>query len=249
MTVKDLLKRSKTIVSFVHTLRGFGYRRMARAEGPPFNGDQILTRTVDFLLTGCDVNSFIETGTYLGYTCRYVASRYPHLPVSTVESNPNFFNPSQSVLRQYANVKSILGDSAVTVSQLVREGIKGVPLFFLDAHWYDYLPLPDEIRSIGNNLTDAIMVIHDFQVPGKDYGFDICHGQAIGMKMLIANIDRSKNYQVYFPNYTYEQAYNVRPKLNQQLRGYAIVFQEVGEAAERFAASEHVQWFVRGDLQ
>ena len=249
MTVKDLLKRNKIIKSTVRAVRRLQYRRMAQAGGRPFNGDQIITRTVDFLLTECDVKSFIETGTYLGQTCRYFASRHPHLPVITVETNPDFFDSSQSVLRQYANVKSILGDSAVTVSQLVQDGIEGLPLFFLDAHWYDYLPLPDEIRSIGHHLTDAIMVIHDFQVSGMDYGFDVCKEQAIGIEMLAANIEKSKNYQIYFPNYTYEQAYAVLPQPNHQLRGYAIVFQGAREAAERLAASEHVQWFVRGDLQ
>ena len=249
MTVKDYLKRSKSITSIVRALRRIEYRRMARTVGQPFNSDQILTRTVDFLLTECNVKSFIETGTYLGHTCRYIASRHSHMPVSTVESNPDFFDASQRVLCQYRNVTSFRGDSAVMVSQFVQDGIEGLPLFFLDAHWYDYLPLPDEIRSIGHYLTDAIMVIHDFQVPDMDYGFDVCKGQAIGIELLAANIDKSKNYQIYFPNYTYEQAYSILPQPNQQLRGYAVIFQGARKAAERFAASEYVQWFVRGDLQ
>ena len=69
------------------------------------------------------------------------------------------------------------------------------------------------------------------------------------MEMLAANINKRKNYQVYFPNYTYEQAYSVLPKPNQQLRGYAIIFQGAGEVAEHFGASENIQWFVRGTLQ
>jgi predicted O-methyltransferase YrrM len=249
MTVKDFFKRSKTIVSVARALRRLEYKRLARSDALPFNGDQIMTRTVDFLLTECDVKSFVETGTYLAHTCRYLAARHPHLPVITIETNPDFFDSSQRVLSRYSNVKSILGDSAVTVSHLVQDGIEGLPFFFLDAHWYDYLPLPDEIHSIGRHLTDAIMVIHDFQVPGMDYGFDVCKDQAIGTEMLAANIDKSKRYQIYFPNYTYEQAYAVLAHSDHQLRGYAIIFQGAREAAERFAASEHVHWFVRGDLQ
>jgi len=248
MIVKDLLKRNKIIVSIVRALRRLEYRRMARTDARPFNGDHVMARTVDFLLTECDVKFFIETGTYLGQTCRYLASRHPHLPIITIESNPDFFDSAQSVLRRYANVKSILGDSAVTVSQLVQDGIEGLPLFFLDAHWGDYLPLTEEIHSIGLHLTDAIMVIHDFQVPGMDYGFDVCKGQAIGIEMLAANINKSKSYQVYCPIYTYEQAFSILPKPNQQLRGYAIIFQGAWKSAERFAASEHVQWYFLGDL-
>jgi predicted O-methyltransferase YrrM len=248
MTMKDFLKRNKIIVSIVHAIRRISYRRIARRDVQPFNGDQIMTRTVDFLLTECGVESFIETGTYLGQTCRHIALQHPHLPVTTVETNFDFFDSSRSVLRQYENVKSILGDSAEAVSQLVQAGIEGLPLFFLDAHWYDFLPLPDEIRSIANHLTDAVIVVHDFQVPAKDYGFDICKGQVIGMEMLMSNIDKNKKYQVYFPDYSYQQAYAILPQPDHKLRGYAIIFQGAEESAKRFAASEHVRWFVRGDL-
>jgi len=243
MTVKDILKRSRIIKEIVTHYRRIGYRRMARSEGTPFNGDQILTRTVDFLLIEYPVKQFVETGTYLGHTCRYIASHHPYLPITTVESNPDFYNASQIVLQKYSNVKSILGDSAMSVSKLAKAGIDGIPLFFLDAHWNGYLPLPDEIQCIGNYLNDAIMVIHDFQVPGKDYGFDVCKGQSIGIEMFSANIDKDKRYQIYFPCYTYEQAYGVLPKSNQQLRGYAIVFQEAVDGAEHFANSEYARWY------
>lgn len=241
MTVKDILKRSRIIKKIVTYYRRIGYRRMARAEGTPFNGDQILTRTVDFLLMECYVKQFVETGTYLGHTCRYIASHHPYLPITTVESNPEFYNASQVVLQKYGNVKSILGDSAVTVSKIV-DGIEGLPLFFLDAHWYDYLPLPDEIRSIGHHLNDAIILIHDFKVPSMDYGFDLCKEQSIGIEMIAANMGHKK-YQIYFPCYTYEQAYGVLPKSNQQLRGYAIVFQGAVDGAEHFANSEYARWY------
>jgi hypothetical protein len=248
MTVKDILKRSRIIKKIVTHYRRIGYRRMARSEGLPFNGDQILTRTVDFLLTECCVKHFVETGTYLGHTCRYIATHHPYLHISTIESNPDFYNASQIVLPKYGNIESILGDSTMSVSRIVQDGIDGLPLFFLDAHWYDYLPLPDEIRSIVNHLSDAIMLIHDFQVPDMDYGFDVCKGQSIGIEMLAANMDKDKSYQIYFPSYTYEQACGVLPKPNQKLRGYAIIFQGAREAAERFATSENVNWYVRGDL-
>jgi hypothetical protein len=108
------------------------------------------------------------------------------------------------------------------------------------------LHLPDEIQCIGNYLNDAIMVIHDLQVSGKDYGFDVCKGQFIGIEMFSANIDKDKRYQIYFPCYTYEQAYGVLPKSNQQLRGYAIVFQGAVDGAEHFANSEYARWYTHG---
>jgi len=197
----------------------------------------------------CYVKHFVETGTYLGHTCRNIASHHPYLPITTIESNPDFYNASQIVLQKFSNVKSILGDSAVTVSKIIQDGIEGLPLFFLDAHWYDYLPLPDEIRSIGRHLNDAIMLIHDFKVPNMDYGFDVCKGQSIWIEMLAANIDKDKSYQIYFPCYTYEQAYGVLPKSNQQLRGYAIVFQGAVNISEHLANSEYARWYTHEKFQ
>lgn len=249
MTIKVRVKRNPIFRSVMRAIRSPGYRRMARAGGPPFNGDQILTRTVDFLLSECGVKQFIETGTHLGYTCRYFAARHPGLPFLTIENNPDFYDASQTVLRKYQNVKAVLGDSAQVISKLVQTGIHGLPFFFLDAHWYDYLPLPDEIAMIGNQVLDAVMVIHDFQVPSMNYVFDAYKGQSIGIGMLAASINKGKNYQIYFPNYTYERAYNVLPNPDRQLRGYAIVFQGASACAERFVASEHIRWYVRGDLQ
>lgn len=247
--MKESLKRIKIIKNLVRAIRRVEYKRLVRMERMPFDGDRIMTQTIEFLLKNCEIKAFIETGTYVGQTCRYIASQYPHLPITTIENNPDIFDATQSVLRPYSNIKSILGDSAATIAQLMQNGINGLPLFFLDAHWYDYLPLPDEIYSIGQHLADAIMVIHDFNVPNMDYGYDICNGNPIGIEMLVANINKNKNYRVYFPHYTYQQAYNILPKSNQKLRGYAIVFQEAQEAAERFVTSQHIQWYIRGNLE
>lgn len=43
-------------------------------------------------------------------------------------------------------------------------------LFFLDAHWGEPWPLPDEIRAIPKGK--GILVFHDIKVPGHDFGFD-----------------------------------------------------------------------------
>lgn len=46
-------------------------------------------------------------------------------------------------------------------------------LLFLDAHWGEYWPLPDEIRALPRGK--GIVVLHDIKVPEKDFGFDGVH--------------------------------------------------------------------------
>lgn len=50
-------------------------------------------------------------------------------------------------------------------------------LYFLDAHWQAYWPLLDEIRAI--RPSTGVIVIHDFQVPGTNFGCDSYQGQVL----------------------------------------------------------------------
>jgi hypothetical protein len=43
-------------------------------------------------------------------------------------------------------------------------------LYFIDAHWDGECPTLDEIRAIRRR--SGILVFHDFQVPGHDFGWD-----------------------------------------------------------------------------
>jgi hypothetical protein len=241
--LKPIYKRSVVLPRVMSLIRRPRYRRMARLDAPPFNGDRRMAQVVEFLIQ-CGVSSFVETGTYLGHTCRHIASSHPQLSVSTIESNPDYFYASQTVLRHYTNVHAISGDSAVEIDRLVKNRNSGIILFFLDAHWYDYLPLPDEIRSISSNLSEAILVIHDFQVPGrKDFKFDTCNGRTIGMEMLRESLVEGRLIHIFLPNYTYADAYGVPAPNGKQLCGYAIVFLGMLEVVNFLAESKYGRWY------
>jgi hypothetical protein len=46
-------------------------------------------------------------------------------------------------------------------------------LFYLDAHWEEYLPLRDELQLIYNNFPRAVVLVDDFKVDDDlGYGFD-----------------------------------------------------------------------------
>ena len=243
--LKLIYRRSVILPRVVSFIRRPRYCRIAQLATPSFNGDSLMAEVVESLIQ-CGVSSFVETGTYLGHTCKHIASSHPQLPVTTIENNPDFFYASQKILRQYANVHAIKGNSAIEIGRLVKNKHSGLTLFFLDAHWYNYLPLPDEIKIISSGLSEAIMVIHDFQVPGhNDYGFDICNGKAIGMEMIATSVDSNKSYTVFLPNYTYQDAYGVSPTSKQQLRGYAIVFQGAKEICRKFQQSKLSQYYTQ----
>jgi hypothetical protein len=225
--VKPLYNRSKLLQQIYHKRN---LAKAAQAQVAPFIGDRILLKTTELLISGGYISHFFETGTYLGHTCRYIALRHPTLPITTLENNLDFFKASQTTLGGLANVQQRLGDSAEILEQMLANGeidtANGVPLFFLDAHWDDYLPLPNEIQSIGRHLSKAIFIIHDFQIPGRDdYGFDAYHGQAIGIPMLKAALVQGNQYGLFLPCYSFQDAFGEQPSEGQRLRGYALMFQ------------------------
>ena len=228
--LRPIYSRSRFLQQAVEFLRLRMLTAQAQAIAAPFMGDVILTTTIEMLLQQDNIKYFVETGTYLGHTTYYLGGRYPALQIATIENNVDFYKASHTILNQLANVQQHLGDSVKVLNQLLLNDLRDVRnetvLFFLDAHWYEYLPLPDEIQLINKNLSRAIMVIHDFQIPERDdYGFDVCNGQTIGLPMLLSSLTSGQHYDIFVPNYRYEDVHKSPPNANQKLRGYALVFQ------------------------
>lgn len=46
------------------------------------------------------------------------------------------------------------------------------PIFYLDAHWYEHLPLAEEIAIIRERWPRFMIMVDDFEVPGTQYGVD-----------------------------------------------------------------------------
>jgi hypothetical protein len=48
-----------------------------------------------------------------------------------------------------------------------------IVFIYLDSHWYDDLPLREEIEIICNGWRHFVLMVDDFQVPGdSEYGYD-----------------------------------------------------------------------------
>jgi hypothetical protein len=122
-------------------------------------------------------SAFIETGAFHGDTSKWIAEQNPALPVYTCEVNERFYNHARARMPSNATIRH--ASSPDFLDWLFNEGASlthlTMPFFFLDAHWYDYWPLRDELKLITKVLPRSIVLIHDFKVPDRD-NFSYCNG-------------------------------------------------------------------------
>jgi hypothetical protein len=148
--------------------------------GEPFNGQRQRAATVDRLVERFLPDACIETGTFMGFTTRRLASF--GCPVVSVEVNPGYFHLSRLSLRDLAEVEVINGDSARVLNELRGRGFQR-PLLYLDAHWEERVPLADEFAVIFENWREALVVVDDFRVPhDPGYGYDIYGGVPLSLE-------------------------------------------------------------------
>ncbi len=74
------------------------------------------------------------------------------------------------------------------------------PLFYLDAHWEEDLPLAEEIQIIIQRWPSFVIMVDDFQVPGTDYAYD---SYSNGLELTLAYLEREcvplEDFAVLFP--------------------------------------------------
>ena len=151
--------------------------------GEPFNGQAGRQETIRQLLTGFEPDSCIETGTFYGFTTRRLADL--GLPVFTIEVNPGFLNIARLRLARARNVTFLEGNSGEVMRALAGRPEIRRPFVYLDAHWGDHLPLPDEVSAVFDAWSDALVAVDDFLVPGDpDYGYDVYHGDPLALDLL-----------------------------------------------------------------
>jgi predicted O-methyltransferase YrrM len=203
-----------------------------------FHCDAIYRKFMIDLVDAFRFTSFVETGTFRGYSTELMALHQPRLPIFTIEVEPCTYKLAKRVLSKYPNITQHLGNSGDRIRDLIREKRLGdFPLFFLDAHWQRYWPLRDELRHITEAKLRAVIVIDDFEVPGRpEFGFDIDGGAEIvdGLKCNLDYIRPSlpppNLYHAIYPKYSQQDA-NIWWRQG-SLRGHLILFQNAPEAYE-----------------
>lgn len=133
--------------------------------GGPMNGQYARLQIAMHLVTQCQVDQVVETGSHRGGTSVWFAQC--GLPFVTIESQRRLAEFTRRRLRPYKNARLVVGDSAEVLRSLATcsKYCEYTTLFYLDAHWEDHLPLADELRIITKNFPQFIALIDDFAVP------------------------------------------------------------------------------------
>ncbi len=124
--------------------------------------EDVLTRNSLFHAT------WVETGTYLGATTKFLAQTARM--VFSIEPEPKLFAFAQAYFKDYTNVSILNGLSEEVLPQLLPT-LSGDVCFWLDGHYTDETthkgpqdtPILDELNCIGDNLSgfDHVVVLID----------------------------------------------------------------------------------------
>ena len=164
------------------------------------NGQMGRKAIVSELFQRIPFSAAIETGTYMGQTTGYLASSFK-ITVHSAEIMPRYHHVARRMLRNLPNVHLHCRDARAFLDDLSRELPRNAgPLFFyLDAHWYEDLPLAEEVSLIASRWTDFVALIDDFQVPGDPgYGFDRYGERVLNLDLLVPAL-RTCGIQAFFP--------------------------------------------------
>jgi hypothetical protein len=204
-----------------------------------FHGDQLCQAFVTSICSRLNISSFVETGTYLGDTSEYMARVIP-VPIYTCEVKESFYDSSADRLRRYTHVNVLCESSDRFIRRGIDQNLLGkLPLFYLDAHWYDYWPLLDEIELINAQVPRCVVIIDDFQVPGRN-DFSFCAGGGgspefsgrTTVDSRLCNIDlirtrliNRSDYRLLYPDYQQHQAFG--NSQTHSLVGYVAIFKNL----------------------
>jgi hypothetical protein len=194
-----------------------------------FNGDILRTAIVRaaFEAAGCSV--FLETGTFRAATT-LLAARLLRCPVYTSELNAKYWLLAVARCAPVASVHPRHADSRDFLAAMARELPRSiVPFVYLDAHWNQDLPLQAEVDIVFSTWPRFVMLIDDFQVPGKPgFAFDSYAGRPLSLATVRFPFERlAAPSGLFFPAYAPEEDTGNR-------RGYVLV---AGGLRERFTAA------------
>jgi hypothetical protein len=165
------------------------------------NGQQKRKEIVELICDRFRPELAIETGTFFGSTTGYLATLLD-VPVISSEIRNRYYHVARRMLRNLPNVEVRLQDSRSLLRDLASDqNLSGKRTFFyLDAHWYDDLPLADELDIIAARWPEFVAVIDDFEVPdAPGYGYD---DYGAGRRLDLSLIDaamKKHDLQAFFP--------------------------------------------------
>lgn len=193
-----------------------------------FNGQTGRQQIFEAILRGARYEAIVETGTLLGNTTGWM-HHVTGLPVHTTEINKHFHLLAARRLAAYGSIRLEVGDSVQFLGHLAASPLtRQRAFFYLDAHWYESLPLAEELRLIAAHWHDFVVMVDDFEVPGDEgYGYDdYGFGRALNMKCF-GKVFRDLGLTPYSPSLPASQETGARS-------GCVLLAQTGSEAARQF---------------
>jgi hypothetical protein len=182
-----------------------------------FNRQKMRLQVFRDINTRIPFDTYIETGTYLGMTTHFFAktARVRGAQVYSCEIDGEYFEIAASTVGNMKNVHLHHCDSIEFVRSLSSKVSNAVNFVYLDAHWYEHLPLRDELSLIGG-WQNTIVMIDDFKVPfDEEFVWDrYDEDREICMQYIEGSIGSSP---IYFPNYPAKKEGAV------SARGYCVI--------------------------
>ena len=165
-----------------------------------FNGQSQRKRIFADIVSAVPFDAIVETGTCLGDTTRYM-SQTTRQPVYSCELSRTFYSLAKMRLADLNDVHLELTDSRQFLRKLGRDKLVDKSVFFyLDAHWYDDLPVAEELDIIGSNWKQFVVMIDDFRVPwDRDYGYDDYYDNRVFELKFLGTVMTKHSLIAYFP--------------------------------------------------
>ena len=176
--------------------------------------DAYAVATLRRLIGEYGVSTIVETGTYQGdSTVRFIELVDNVITIDVLPMCIGFtagrlrergFSLSGTpgkymYMRKNKSSVTLYQGSSPEVIRGIVEQLKEPILFFLDAHWFSYWPLKDEILAI-RPRPNSLIVVHDVQVPGKDFGFDVWNGKPCNYELIREDLSFINNNYIIFYN-------------------------------------------------
>lgn len=166
--------------------------------------DNFVYLEIQNLINRFNIKKIIETGTYYGWSTKKLAEF--GLEVITIESSKKNYDiavNNLSKLNLY-NINTIYGNSPDVLREILKETDNDI-ILFLDAHWYEYWPIHDELRVCIEKKIKPVIVIHDFFVPDENgnpkFGYDKYGEQSLDfdyIKNFLVEIYGENNYEYHY---------------------------------------------------
>ena len=172
--------------------------------GRGFGGRTSVYQEVSFLAKKHHIKTAIETGTHKGDTTLALAEIFDE--VHTIESNRDYYTDCLEKLSGSSTIQCHFGNSPDWLNSFLP-GCRRPTFFYLDAHWYEYWPILDELRAIAMcGPLNAVIAIDDFQVTDRpDLGFDTYNDQPLNWSFVKDDVAK-----IYAPTNCFHHFYNNR---------------------------------------